>query len=99
MLWREVARDISMFIWLEQRLPPLYVGYINKHRDDIPPHIYEYLMIFSAVGILYTVLIEWLAELGAMHLARDETIDPLTRQLFIVHHRDEVRHISSGRKT
>jgi hypothetical protein len=137
-LWRELARDLSMFIWLEQRIPPLYVGYINKHRNDIPSHIYEYLMIFSreeivhtlafrrfmtlaqldlfappegyallfdtlstmhpVVGILYTLIIEWLAELGAMHIARDETIDPLTRQLIIVHHRDEVRHIGFARK-
>jgi hypothetical protein len=138
MLWQEIARDISMFIWLEQRLPPLFVGYINKYRDDISPHIYEYLMIFSreeivhtlafrrfmksanlrlfpppagyallfdvlptmhpVVGILYTLLLEWLAELGAMHITRDETIDPLTRQLFLVHHKDETRHIAFGRK-
>jgi P-aminobenzoate N-oxygenase AurF len=138
MLWREFARDVSMFIWLEQRLPPLYVGYINNYRNEIPPHIYEYLMVFSreeivhtlafrrfmkcakldlfsppegygllfnllptmhpVVGILYTLIIEWLAELGAMHIAQDETIDPLTRQLIIVHHHDEVRHITFGRK-
>ena len=28
--WAETARDVSMFIWLEQALPPLYMGYINK---------------------------------------------------------------------
>ncbi len=138
MLWKEFARDISMFIWLEQRLPPLYVGYINKHRDGIPPHIYEYLMIFSreeivhtlafrrfmksakldlfqppegygllfdtlptmhpVVGILYTLIIEWVAEAGALHIAQDETIDLLTRQLIVVHHHDEVRHIAFARK-
>lgn len=138
LLWKEIARDVSMFIWLEQILPPLYVGYINKHQDAIPSHVYEYLMIFSreeivhtlafrrfmrlaklelfsaqvgttalfdtflnahpVVGILTTLLIEWVGELGAMHITKDETIDPLTRHLFITHHHDESRHIIFGRK-
>ncbi len=138
MLWVEIARDISMFIWLEQRLPPLYVGYINKHRGDIPSPVYDYLMIFSreeivhtlafrryvklagmslfappegygllfdtlptmhpVVGILYTLIIEWVAELGAMHIAKDTSIDPLTRQLIVVHHFDEARHIAFGKQ-
>lgn len=138
MLWAEIARDISMFIWLEQRLPPLYVGYINKYREDIPSPVYDYLMVFSreeivhtlafrryvkaanislfappvgyatlfdtlpamhpVVGILYTLIIEWVAELGAMHIAKDKSIDPLTRQLFVVHHFDEARHIAFGKQ-
>jgi len=137
-LWQENARDISMFIYLEQYIPPLYVGYINQHRDKIPKNVMEYLMIFSkeeivhtlafrrymkiaglelftppqgyarlfdrlphehpVVGILYTLLIEWLAELGAMHNARDRDIDPVTKDLYLIHHQDEARHIGFARK-
>ncbi|KVC86738.1 hypothetical protein BGV71_10555 [Burkholderia ubonensis] len=56
LLWKELARDISMFIWLEQSLPPLYVGYVNKYPFELHPEVYEYLMIFSKEEITHTLM-------------------------------------------
>lgn len=136
--WLETSRDISMFIWLEQTLPPLYMGYITKFHDRIAPELQEYLMVFSkeeivhtltfkrfmkqaglpqwnpplglyelltetlprmepAVGVLFTLLLEWVAELGAMHTSQGEDIEPMTRTMFHAHHHDEARHIAFGR--
>lgn len=136
--WLETARDISMFIWLEQAIPPLYMGYITRDHARIPPDLQEYLMIFSKeeivhtltfkrfmakaglplfqppqglyvlltetlptlpppVGVLFTLLIEWVAEIGAMHTSQGPDIEPMTRTLFREHHHDEARHIAFGR--
>lgn len=136
--WLETGRDISMFIWLEQTIPPLYMGYINKYHDRISPEVQEYLMVFSkeeivhtltfqrfmgkaglkqwqppeglyqlltetlprmdpAIGVLFTLLIEWIAELSAMHTSQGESVEPMTRMLFREHHSDEARHIAFGR--
>ncbi len=136
--WIETARDISMFIWLEQTLPPLYMGYITKFHDRISPELQEYLMVFSkeeivhtltfkrfmdkaglkmfappaglyelltetlpkmppAVGVLFTLLMEWVAELSAMHTSQGEAVEPMTRTMFREHHFDEARHIAFGR--
>ncbi len=139
LLWKEIARDISMFIWLEQTLPPLYIGYINRYRFSLSPEVYEYLMIFSreeithtlmfrrymkmaglelfqppagqyaqflaklpeihpVIGILWTLMVESLAELNAIYLTQDDEIDPLTRKMFFEHHIEEVRHIAFGKR-
>lgn len=136
--WLETARDLSMFIWLEQSIPPLYMGYITRDHARIPPELQEYLMVFSKeeivhtltfkrfmakaalplfsppqglytlltetlpnmappVGVLFTLLIEWVAEIGAMHTTQDAGIEPMTRTLFRAHHHDEARHIAFGR--
>jgi hypothetical protein len=136
--WLETGRDISMFIWLEQAIPPLYMGYINQYHDRLSPEVQEYLMVFSkeeivhtltfqrfmklakleqwnppaglyelltvslpklepAIGVLYTLLIEWVAELSAMHTSQGEAVEPMTRKLFREHHLDEARHIAFGR--
>jgi len=138
LLWQEISRDISMFITLEQTLPPLYVGYINKFGEDISKDVYEYLMIFSKeeivhtlmfrrflkaadlnlfnppdglhellthqlptmrpeAGMACTLIIEWVAELGAMYCTQGDEIEPLTRKMFYEHHIDESRHIAFGR--
>lgn len=137
LLWLEVARDVSMFITVEQLLPVLYMGYINRYPDQLTADMHEYLMIFSkeeivhtlmfkrylavaglpfyvqpdgtsrllagmqklppAAGVLYTLLLEWVAELGAMHSTQTDEIDPLTRELFACHHGDEARHLAFGR--
>lgn len=139
LLWKETARDVSMFIWLEQTIPPLYVGYVNTYRDRLSPEIYEYLMIFSkeeivhtlmfrrymklaglelfappsgpytallerlpvlhpAIGILWTLTIEWAAELVSMFGSQGEGVEPLTRSMFHAHHLEEIRHITFGRR-
>jgi hypothetical protein len=132
--WLEIARDISMFVYLEEMLPPLYIGYVNRYGNKLPPLVREYLMVFSkeeivhtqmfrrymtmaglpyfapsvpfaklgellpnmhpCVGTLATLVIEWMAECGAMHATQSEEVDPLTRDLFKQHHFDEVRHIA-----
>jgi len=138
LLWQQNARDVAMFIWLEQTLPPVYVGYVNQYGDALPPLVREYMMLFAkeeivhtlmfrryvalakmtpfappegiheffvgtlpklppVAGVLFTYLVEIVAETGAMHGTQDDTVDPLTRQLFAVHHREEARHIAFGR--
>lgn len=136
--WLETGRDISMFIWLEQTIPPLYMGYVTQFHDRISQELQEYLMIFSkeeivhtltfkrfmnkahlqlwnppeglyelltqtlpkmepAVGVLFTLLIEWVAELSAMYTSQGKDVEPMTRTMFREHHADEVRHIAFGR--
>lgn len=138
-LWKEVARDVSMFIWLEQSLPPLYMNYISREPFGMLPEVYEYLMIFSReeithtlmfrryldlaklplfnppggayaqftkqlpdmhpiVGILSTMMLEWVAELNAIYLTQGRDNEPLTRKMFHEHHIEEVRHIAFGKR-
>jgi len=138
LLWLETARDISMFITLEQTLPPLYINYINRDGEAMSPDVYEYMMIFSKeeivhtlmfkrfmalgdlplfkapdglfelltqqlpgmrpeIGIACTLIIEWVAELAAMHASQQPGIEPMVQQLFYAHHVEEARHIAFGR--
>jgi len=138
LLWQETARDISMFINLEQTLTPLYMGYVNKHADDLSSDVRDYLMLFSKeeivhtlmfqrymkmaglplyrspenlrqlltiqlpamapeIGVCCTLILEWVAELGAMHASQYDDIEPLTRKMFHEHHVEESRHIAFGR--
>ena len=136
-LWMEIARDVSMFISLEQTIPVLYMGYVNQYQGVLSSDIHEYLMIFSkeeivhtlvfiryleearlpmyagegsaqillgelpklppALGILYTLIIEWMAELAVMESTQSDDIEPITKALFGNHHFDESRHIAFGR--
>ncbi|WP_227817714.1 diiron oxygenase [Nitrogeniibacter aestuarii] len=139
LLWKEVARDVSMFIWLEQSLPPLYMNYANQEPFGMLPEVYEYLMIFSreeithtlmfrryldlaklplfdpprgayaqftrqlpemhpVLGILSTLMLEWVAELNAIYLTQGRDNEPLTRKMFHEHHIEEVRHIAFGKR-
>jgi P-aminobenzoate N-oxygenase AurF len=50
------------------------------------------------IGILFTLLIEWTAELAVMHGTQGDMVDPLTRSLFREHHQEEVRHIAFGKR-
>jgi len=137
LLWLENARDVSMFISLEQVLPVLYVGYLNRHDRDLSAEVRDYLMVFSKeelvhimtfrrylevaglplfgpeaatqfaleklpgmppiAGILFTIIVEWVAELGAMYSTQSAEVDPLTRALYRRHHVDEARHIAFAR--
>jgi hypothetical protein len=132
--WTENARDVSMFIWLEQTIPPLYIGYINRRGQLLPDYLQNYLLVFSheeivhtqvfrrymdlaglrvfsppgglhelfvdrlpqmppIMGMLATLLVEWVAENAAQHNTASEQVDPLTRRMFREHHREELRHI------
>lgn len=68
LMWKEIARDASMFIWLEQLLPPLYVGYVNTHGTKLAPEIYEYLMIFSKEEIVHTLMFRRFLKMGDLPL-------------------------------
>jgi hypothetical protein len=136
--WEEAARDVSTFIWLEQTLPPLYIGYINKHGHLLPDCLKDYLLVFSreeivhvqvfrrymemaglqvysppeglhdlyvnkmngvhpVMGLLGTMLVEWVAENATQHATNARWVEPLTRKMFRNHHREELRHISFAR--
>jgi hypothetical protein len=138
-LYKETAREVTMFIVLEEVIPPLYIDYAMKHADALPPNVREYLMVFSKEeivhslmfrrylahkglaifdtrsefyraliqkmfsaspvgGILITLLVEWGAELNAMYSTQADGVDAMTRDLFRVHHLEEVRHIGFGRQ-
>jgi hypothetical protein len=138
LLWKQTARDVAMFIWLEQTLPPVYVGYVNQFGDKLHASVREYMMLFSkeeivhtlmfrryvtladlkpfdppegihqffvevlpklppVAGVLFTYLVEIVAEIGAMDGTNSPDVDPLTRQLFALHHHEEARHIAFGR--
>jgi hypothetical protein len=133
--WLENARDVSMFIWLEQTLPPLYMGYINRQGHLLPDYLKDYLLVFSGeeivhiqvfrrymemtgldlfsppdglhelfverlpgmppiMGMLSTLLVEWVAENAAQHGTASGEVEHLTRRMFREHHREELRHIS-----
>lgn len=77
-----------------------------QRMAELPSYSLEQiLVIFSeqlpsmapVAGILMTLLIEWLAELGAMHTTQHDIVDPLTRKFFHRHHIDEARHIAFAR--
>jgi hypothetical protein len=136
--WVENARDVSMFIWLEQTLPPLYMGYINRQGHLLPDFLKDYLLVFSkeeivhiqvfrrymeraglplfappdglhelyvdklpgmppVMGMLATLLVEWVAENGAQDCMAPKGVESLTRRMFMQHHREELRHISFAR--
>lgn len=138
-LYKETAREVTMFIVLEEVIPPLYINYAMKYANALPSNVREYLMIFSKEeivhslmfrrylqhknlaifdtfsefyrtliqkmfsaspvgGILITLLVEWGAELNAMYSTQAEGVDTMTRDLFRVHHLEEVRHIGFGRQ-
>jgi hypothetical protein len=55
-LWLETGRDVSYFIWLEQTLPELYVGYVNKYHGALTDDVREYMMVFSREEIVHTLM-------------------------------------------
>lgn len=55
-LWLENARDVSMFITLEQTIPPLYMGFINSNPGRLSPEVEEYCMIFSKEEIVHSLV-------------------------------------------
>jgi len=87
LLWEETARDVSMFIILEQTLPPLYLGYINQHRGKLSPEVYEYLMIFSKEEIVHTLAFQRYMRLAELRLFNppDGLHELLVQQLPTMH--------------
>jgi hypothetical protein len=86
-LWLENARDVSMFIMLEQTLPPLYMGYLNAHLNALSPDIYEYLMIFSKEEIVHTLMFTRYMKMAQLPLFAppDGLHELLTQQLPKMH--------------
>ncbi|WMW81546.1 diiron oxygenase [Undibacterium cyanobacteriorum] len=86
-LWLENARDVSMFITLEQTLPPLYVGYLNTYAGKMSPAVYEYLMIFSKEEIVHTLMFQRYMKMANLPLfaPADGLYELLTQQLPKMH--------------
>lgn len=86
-LWLENARDVSMFITLEQTLPPLYVGYLNTYAGKLAPEVYEYLMIFSKEEIVHTLMFQRYMKMANLPLfaPADGLFELLTQQLPKMH--------------
>ncbi|MGD0677116.1 MAG: diiron oxygenase [Polyangiaceae bacterium] len=66
--WHEIARDCSMFIWLEQAIPPLYVSYVVRHGADLAPSLRDYLMIFSKEEIVHTLMFREYLRLAGLEM-------------------------------
>lgn len=49
-------------------------------------------------GVMFTLVVEWAAELNAMLCTQYDGCEPFTRKMFREHHLEEVRHIAFGRK-
>src|SRR5450830_648143 len=67
-LWLETGRDVSYFIWLEQTLPELYVGYVNKYHGALTDDVREYLMVFSREEIVHTLMFRRYLEAAGLRL-------------------------------
>lgn len=50
------------------------------------------------VGVLWTLVLEWAAELNAIYGTQHDNVESFTRKMFWEHHVDEVRHIAFGRR-
>jgi hypothetical protein len=85
--WKENARDVSMFVWLEETLPPLFVGYINRFGAQIPVPIHEYMMIFAKEEIIHTLMFRRYLGLANLELFQppDGLHDLFVKQLPTMH--------------
>jgi hypothetical protein len=66
LLWTEIARDATMFIWLEQTLPGLFIGYINTAREPLPEGLTGYLLTFSKEDIVHTQMFRRFIDLAGL---------------------------------
>jgi P-aminobenzoate N-oxygenase AurF len=77
-----------------------YLRVIGHAKHAKMPYFYQLvdhlLTTPPEVGLVFTLLIEWLAEAKVM-MNQTEEVDPLTRALWRAHHIDEVRHIHFGK--
>jgi hypothetical protein len=55
---QEMARDVSMFIQLEETIPVLYQGYVNRYGRELPPAVRNYLSLFSKEEIVHTLMFQ-----------------------------------------
>jgi hypothetical protein len=51
-----------------------------------------------AIGVLWTLTLEWAAELAAVHGTQGAHVEPVVREMFHAHHVEELRHITFGRR-
>jgi hypothetical protein len=65
--WTENARDVSMFIWLEQTIPPLYMGYINRSGTLLPDYLKDYLLVFSGEEIVHVQVFRRYMEMAGLN--------------------------------
>ncbi len=66
--WKEIARDVSMFIWLEQKIPVLYVNMVHKNMGRLSKEVEEYLMVFSKEEIVHTLMFKRYLEMAGLEM-------------------------------
>jgi P-aminobenzoate N-oxygenase AurF len=64
--WLEAARDISMFINLEQLIPQLFSTYLVNHGARMSPEIHEYMMVFSREELLHIMMFNRYLKIAAL---------------------------------
>lgn len=68
--WEENAREVSMFIQLEETLPRIFGGIIVNHGDALQPVVRDYLWMFSKEEIIHTLVFRKYAEKAGLTLFR-----------------------------
>lgn len=84
MVFRRYMAQANLKLW---RAPDTLFDLLTKVLPSLPPHF----------GVFFTLMVEWVAELSAMHTSQGDAVDPLTREMFKAHHVEEARHIAFGR--
>jgi hypothetical protein len=65
---QEMARDVSMFIQLEETIPVLYQGYVNRYSRELAPAVRNYLSLFSKEEIIHTLMFQRYLERTGLEL-------------------------------
>jgi hypothetical protein len=85
LMFRRFMNDASLPLVQDSESP--YKSFIES-INSIPP-IY---------GIMFTLVVEWAAELNAIMCTQYEGCEPMTKKMFREHHLEEVRHIAFGKR-
>lgn len=69
-----------------------------KPYEDLRGLVFNVLPNFEPrVRVYVTMLVEWIAEQGAMHSTQSDEIEPNLREFLLRHHNDEIRHLAFGK--
>lgn len=89
MFRRYMEQAVLPYFVIPQRAGSAKVMQMLEHAPRSLPPI---------VGVLWTLVLEWAAELNAVHGTQTDGIESFTKKMFWEHHVDEVRHIAFGRR-
>jgi len=85
LLWKENAHTVSMFIWLESTLPPLFMSLLHANRGAISGEIFEYMMIFSREEITHILMFRRFLELARLDAFEPPEVMSFLPQLASMH--------------